>query len=544
MYTSRRHRRPVATDAHTGSRQEFLHRLEAEAKLAAHGPGPTRDTFLAAVWERITDTRTLMLAAQYLVKHGGPAAGVDGISPADLDTVDVVALARNLREELRSGRYRPAPDRNVEIPKGPGRGTRTLSLSVVADRVVQRAILMIIQPYIDPQFVPTSFGGRPGLSTADALIAAEKVVLGTGHRVVAGADIRKAFDCVPHDNLVACFRRWFGTSPLCDLLATIVTTGRTVGIRQGGALSMMLLNLFLDEHLDVPFARLHSTCTLIRWVDDLIVIAPDREEVDHALGTVNRILSEVGREFGLKDGIEIGDLSTGGKAEWLGLVVGIENDTHMVGVSAKRWGALDQSIRDAHGEDCPTRHARDSVRGWVYTIGPVTPGPEIVDRMRDTLSRWELEGAATRDEMMEWWLGAHAKYLGKRKKELNENNTARHDAGMGGEPTAPPLGTLSATHVPNSATDVDQSCIHDRIDHLVLDDGDHPSEHTAPTGTTGRAVRVAVRNSSLGFAEGPHRTGKRTRSRPQTASTSGHGRAGTRSQPPRGSRGPPARPPP
>jgi hypothetical protein len=538
----------VPTDAHEGSREDFLRRHGDEAREAAAGPGPARDRFLGALWPRLIDMRTLILAAEDVVRYGGPAAGIDGVSPAELDRTDIVTLARRLRAELVAERYRPAPDRNVEIPKGSGRGTRTLSLSVVADRVLQRAILLLIQPFIDPQFSPLSFGGRPGLSTADALVAAEKALLTTGHRVVAVADIEKAFDNVAHDELMTCVRGWLGASKFTGLLNQILTTGRSLGIRQGGALSMLLLNLLLHDHLDRPFASVHPGCKMIRWVDDLLVIAPDRAEADRALGTVARLLDEVGG-MALKDGVCVKDLHLGEHIEWLGLVLDMNKDALTMSVPDSRLTDLDRLLEEAHKEDCPTQHAQDVMCGVINALGPATPDPKVIDRIRNALRAKELDGAATQAEMMEWWGVAHNRYMQRRNNEQKESNELRHDADGTGEPTAPPVGHF-AFIVPNAVTDAAHPSTHDRIEQPVLDDSENRigngsvDLNKTPTNTTGRVVRIALRRSVLGSSEEASYTGDVPGTFLVREIPVGARRTGRLPRQRRGARAPPRPPPP
>ena len=401
MYQSKRHRRPVRTDAHSGSRRDFLRRHEAAARAAAAGSEVERAAFFDTLFDIVTDTRMLFLAAEDLRRAGGPAPGVDGISPADLDKVDLVALVPKLRQRIRDRSYRPARERKVEKSKGPGRGKRTLSLAVFADRVVQRAILMSVQGFIDPQLMPTTFGGRPGFSTADAFIAAERAAAATGSWVWVVADVRKAFDEIPHGRLNGTIRRWFGDTRVADSITSLMTAGRTVGVPQGGALSMLLLNLFLHDHLDRPFAEAHPEWTLIRWVDDLIIITNIPEEANDAHAYVKDLLQKAGTK--LKDTTKVVDLAGGESAEWLGVQIGRCGNELCFTISTGAWDDLREKLTQTHKEDRPTRHARDIIRGWIAAHGVVMPTREQVDELINALKECELEDTASFDEITTWW---------------------------------------------------------------------------------------------------------------------------------------------
>ncbi len=471
MYQRKRHRRPVPTDAHEGSRRDYLRRHEAAARAAAAGTDADRAAFLDKLFDVVTDTRTLLLAAEHLRREGGPAPGVDGISPTDLDMVDLVALVTELRQRLRDGSYRPAPERKVEKSKGPGRGTRTLSLAVVADRVLQRAILLAVQQYIDPQLLPTTFGGRPGYSTADALIAAEKAA-GTGSWAWVVADVRKAFDEIPHDRLKATIRQWFGDTRVADLITGLVTAGRAVGVPQGGALSMLLLNLFLHDHLDQPMTKTHPAWTLVRWVDDLLIITKNPKEAEYAQEYLTTRLDEAGMT--LKDTKQVTNLGDNESAHWLGLQISrAGNELHPTIAPGAR-DELTEKLNQPHREDRPTQHAREVIRGWIAAHGVVKHNRGDVEVLTGALEECDLTDAATPDEITTWWGAAHQRYLTRRNGSRGDGQgmTPGQDVGGAEGPTASPVGTFLANTVPNAATDAAHSCTPD----LIEEGGDDRSE--------------------------------------------------------------------
>ena len=145
--------------------------------------------------------RENVFAAYERVKRNGGAAGVDGMTVEDLMPYCREHWA-HIREELLSGRYVPQPVRRVEIPKPNGKGTRMLGIPTVIDRMIQQALLQVLQPIFDPTFSDASFGFRPGRSAHGAVLRAREHIV-AGHRWVVDLDLAKFFDRVNHDVLMA-----------------------------------------------------------------------------------------------------------------------------------------------------------------------------------------------------------------------------------------------------------------------------------------------------------------------------------------------------
>ena len=152
----------MPADFHEGSYRDFLRRHERESADAARRTGRQRTEFAGCLFRRAADSRNLRCSIDYLAAEGGSAPGPNGLTLDELDGSERWELARALGEAIRTGRYRPGPHREVRIPKGPGRGMRTLRIRNVEDRVVERAIVQVVQPFLDPTFAPASFGYRPG----------------------------------------------------------------------------------------------------------------------------------------------------------------------------------------------------------------------------------------------------------------------------------------------------------------------------------------------------------------------------------------------
>jgi RNA-directed DNA polymerase len=205
------------------------------------------------------------------VKANRGAAGVDAMS--------IAALLPWLRENrdrliasLIDGSYQPQTVRGVEIPKAGG-GTRQLGIPTVVDRLVQQAILQVLEPILDPTFSSSSFGFRPGKSAHQALAQAQSYVA-DGREIVVDLDLEKFFDRVNHDILMARLARRIGDKRLLRIVRRFLAAGmmqggvcieRYEGTPQGGPLSPLLANLLLDD-LDKELERRgHCFC---RYADD------------------------------------------------------------------------------------------------------------------------------------------------------------------------------------------------------------------------------------------------------------------------------------
>lgn len=224
----------------------------------------------AALMERVAAHANLRAAAKRVKQNKG-SAGVDGMT---VDVVDdwLIAHGEALRRQLLSGSYRPAPVRRVSIPKKDG-GMRELGIPTVVDRVVQQAVLQVLQPLLDPTFSTSSHGFRPGRSAHGAVLQAQRYVQ-EGRRFVVDVDLSKFFDRVNHDVLMGRLAKRIGDTCLLRLIRRFLEAGvmlngvvmeRHEGTPQGGPLSPFLANLLLDEVDKALEQRGHA---FVRYADD------------------------------------------------------------------------------------------------------------------------------------------------------------------------------------------------------------------------------------------------------------------------------------
>lgn len=220
--------------------------------------------------EKICDRKNLNLAYKRVKANKG-APGIDGMTVDDMSKFIAEHKGR-LLESLLNGSYQPQPVREVEIPK-PGGGIRQLGIPTVIDRLVQQAILQVLQPIFEAKFSENSFGFRPNRSAHQAVKQAQSYVQ-RGNCIVVDIDLEKFFDRVNHDILMSKLAKVIEDKRLLKIIRAFLNAGimrqgvcieRVEGTPQGGPLSPLLSNILLDE-LDKELERRgHKFC---RYADD------------------------------------------------------------------------------------------------------------------------------------------------------------------------------------------------------------------------------------------------------------------------------------
>jgi RNA-directed DNA polymerase len=242
----------------------------------------------------VTKTDNLNRAIRQVRANKG-AAGVDGMSVHELwDWVR--AHKDEFIVSLLDGTYQPQPVRGVEIPK-PGGGVRQLGIPTVVDRLVQQAILQVLEKILDPTFSTSSFGFRPGRGAHGALAQASRYV-SEGRPIVVDLDLEKFFDRVNHDILMSRLTRRIGDKRLLRIIRRFLEAGmmqngvcvdRHEGTPQGGPLSPLLANLLLDD-LDRELERRgHKFC---RYADDCNIYMRSQAAGERVLASVTTYLEE------------------------------------------------------------------------------------------------------------------------------------------------------------------------------------------------------------------------------------------------------------
>jgi RNA-directed DNA polymerase len=226
---------------------------------------------------------TWLLHAYHRTRKDG-AVGVDGQTATDYE-VDLLGNLRSLRERVQSGTYRAPPVRRVRIPKGTGKETRPLGIPTLEDKVLQRAVVQVLEPIYEQDFLDCSYGFRPGRSAHQALEALWQQTMALGGCWILEVDIRKFFDTLDHARLrellqlrvrdgvlLRMIGKWLNAGVLEDGSLTFPEAGTP----QGGVISPLLANVYLHYVLDVWFERevkprLKGRAFLIRYADDILI---------------------------------------------------------------------------------------------------------------------------------------------------------------------------------------------------------------------------------------------------------------------------------
>ncbi|MDE2607513.1 MAG: group II intron reverse transcriptase/maturase [Burkholderiales bacterium] len=231
-------------------------------------------------------SRENVLAAWKRVKANKGSAGVDGRTVQDTGEYLKTAWPA-IRQRLLDGSYMPGPVRRVGIPK-PGGGTRELGIPTVVDRLIQQALLQVLQPLIDPSFSAHSHGFRPGHSAHGAVLEAQQYVQ-AGYRIVVDVDLEKFFDHVNHDILMDRLAKRIADKRVLRLIRRYLQAGilahgvhseRFEGTPQGGPLSPLLANVLLDE-VDRELERRGHR--FVRYADDCNVYVRSRKAGERVL---------------------------------------------------------------------------------------------------------------------------------------------------------------------------------------------------------------------------------------------------------------------
>ena len=234
------------------------------------------------------------------------AVGVDGVTAADYER-GLESNLQSLLDRAKSGTYRAPEVRRVHIPKGEGR-TRPLGIPTFEDKVLQRAVVMVLEALYEQEFLPCSFGFRPGRSAHDALRTLRDAAMSLGGGYVVEADIRDCFGTLAHNHLREILSLRMRDGVLTRLIGKWLNAGvleagsilhPEAGTPQGGVISPILANVYLHTVIDVWFEtvakpRLRGRAFLVRYADDFVIVFEHRDDAERVYAALPQRFAKYG----------------------------------------------------------------------------------------------------------------------------------------------------------------------------------------------------------------------------------------------------------
>jgi RNA-directed DNA polymerase len=331
----------------------------------------------------VTKIETLEEAYR-IAKANGGAPGIDGQRFQEIESSGLAAFLKAVREDLITGRYKPMPNRKVEIPKGNGK-VRTLQIPSIRDRVVQGALKLILEAVFEADFCPNSYGFRPKRSPHRALAEVRRSVLRRMSTVI-DVDLSRYFDTIRHSVLLDKIAKRIQDPQVLHLVKQIIKAGGKVGVPQGGPFSPLAANIYLNE-VDWFFDAVrrktaegdYEAVNYHRFADDVVITVSGHHSkrgwAERAQQRLQEQIAPLGVELNLEK-TRMVDLLKGEAFGFLGF------DLRRVG----KQGGEGYFILMT-----PKKKARKAVKTKIRDIirhGGATPIPELVKRVNATLAGW------------------------------------------------------------------------------------------------------------------------------------------------------------
>ena len=243
--------------------------------------------------------------AYKLVRRNKGSPGIDGVTFEAIEQGGLDCYLGEIQQELLDETYRPSRAKQVEIPKADGKGVRILKIPTIRDRIVEGAVKLILEPIFEADFQEGSYGYRPKRKAVDAINKVSKAISKKKTQVV-NIDIKCFFDTVRHDILLSKIAKRVQDSQVLHLLKLILKAGGKRGLRQGGVISPLLSNIFLNE-IDMMLEKAKEVSKIneyynleyVRWADDLIVLVDEFRKHEWLKAAVDKRLRQELLKLGL-----------------------------------------------------------------------------------------------------------------------------------------------------------------------------------------------------------------------------------------------------
>jgi RNA-directed DNA polymerase len=250
-----------------------------------------------------------LLRKAYRELDGKKAVGIDGVTKEAYGK-KLDENISNLIQRIRRKQYKPKASRIVEIPKEDG-STRPLAISCFEDKLIQWVVSKILERIYEPLFLSSSYGFRPERSCHDALKALSQVAYKFNDGAIVEMDIRKCYNMIPHDPLMACLRHKVVDSRFLWLVETLITApimendepvDSKRGCPQGSIVSPILSNIYLHFVIDVWFATIQRThmkgkCEQIRYADDMVFLFECASDATRFYASLGKRLNKYGLQL-------------------------------------------------------------------------------------------------------------------------------------------------------------------------------------------------------------------------------------------------------
>ena len=242
--------------------------------------------------------RETLHEAYRVARSNNGAPGIDGVTFEAIEESGRESFLKQIQDELVNHTYQPMPVRKKEIPKDGGTKVRVLSIPAIRDRVVQGALKLILEPIFEADFQPGSYGYRPKRTAREAVLLVDQAIVQGKTRVI-DLDLRAYFDSVRHDLLLQKVAQRVNDADVMRLLKLILKSTGKKGVPQGGVISPVLSNVYLNEvdkmlekAIEATLRGQYTQMQYARFADDLVILISSHPQQDWVVKAVDKRLRE------------------------------------------------------------------------------------------------------------------------------------------------------------------------------------------------------------------------------------------------------------